>query len=310
VGQCDQNLMSAGRRFFKSKTVKIVQGDQIGWRRALQHRGGTFHYRHLLEGAAGTPGNFHLGIGKQDGDFASPRHRHNFDQFRFQIEGTMNFDRNGKMTPGTLGYFPEGVAYGPQSSEGRSVTVVLQFGGASGSGYLAPKEVVAGTDELKKFGTFERGLFRRADDSEGRRSSDAYQAIWEHVRGRSMKYPQPRYREPIMLDPAHYEWLPLIGAEGVAHKPFGTFTERQCAAALVELKRGASYRAGARCVYLVLSGSGIAHDQPYRRDTAFHLDDGETAEVVASEETAILLLVLPDLAGLKAVRPARTEAAE
>jgi hypothetical protein len=64
----------------------------------------------------------------------------------------MNFDRNGKMTPGTLGYFPEGVAYGPQSSEGRSVTVVLQFGGASGSGYLAPKEVVAGTDELKSSG--------------------------------------------------------------------------------------------------------------------------------------------------------------
>ena len=59
-----------------------------------------------LKASAGTPGNFHLGIGQQDGDFASPRHRHNFDQFRFQLEGTMNFDRNGKMTAGTLGYFP------------------------------------------------------------------------------------------------------------------------------------------------------------------------------------------------------------
>ena len=49
MGECDQNVMSAGCRFFESKTVKIVQGDQIEWRRALQHRGGTFHYRHLLE---------------------------------------------------------------------------------------------------------------------------------------------------------------------------------------------------------------------------------------------------------------------
>jgi hypothetical protein len=107
--------------------MKIVQGDEVEWKRGLQHRGGMFHYRHLLEGTQGTAGNFPLGIGQQDGDFASPRHRHNFDQFRFQLEGTSNFDRNGKMTAGTLGYFPEGAAYGPQSSEGRSVTAVLQF---------------------------------------------------------------------------------------------------------------------------------------------------------------------------------------
>jgi hypothetical protein len=137
--------------------MKIVHADEIEWKRGLQHRGGTFHYRHLLEGNAGTPGNFHLGIGQQDGDFASPRHRHNFDQFRFQIEGTMDFDRNGKMAAGTLGYFPEGAAYGPQTSEGRSVTAVLQFGGASGSGYLSPAEVAATTEELKKFGTLRAG---------------------------------------------------------------------------------------------------------------------------------------------------------
>lgn len=137
--------------------MKIVHADEVEWKRGLQHRGGTFHYRHLLEGKPGTPSNFHLGVGQQDGDFASPRHRHNFDQFRFQIEGTMDFDRNGKMAAGTLGYFPEGAACGPQTSEGRSVTAVLQFGGASGSGYLSPAEVTATTEELKKFGTFEGG---------------------------------------------------------------------------------------------------------------------------------------------------------
>jgi hypothetical protein len=290
--------------------MRLVHADKVEWKRGLQHRGGTFHYRHLLEGEPGTIGNFHLGIGQQDGDFLSPRHRHNFDQFRFQLEGTMNFDRNGKMTAGTLGYFPEGAAYGPQTSEGRSVTAVLQFGGASGGGYLSPKEVAAGTEELKKFGTFEGGIFHRNDDSEGRRNSDAYQAIWEHVHGTRMDYPKPRYRDPIMVDPENYEWLPLPGMPGVSQKPLGTFTERECAAALIKLVRGASYKARPRSIYLVLSGTGIAQEEPYRRLTALHLADSEMVEIVARDETELLALVLPDLAGIRSDRPARVEAAE
>jgi hypothetical protein len=97
---------------------------------------------------------------------------------------------------------------------------------------------------------------------------------------------------------------------GVSHKSLGAFTERRCAAALIRLARGATYRAGARSVYLVLSGSGIAHDGSYRLYTALHLDDGEAAEMVAREETEILRLILPDLAGLEAQRTVRNEAAE
>jgi hypothetical protein len=290
--------------------MTLVHADEVEWKRGLQHRGGTFHYRHLLEGEAGTPCNFHLGIGQQDGDFVSPRHRHNFDQFRFQLEGTSNFDRNGKMTAGTFGYFPEGAAYGPQSSEGRSVTAVLQFGGASGSGYLSPKEVTAATEELKKYGIFEGGIFRRNDGSEGRRNSDAYQAIWEHVNGRRMDYPKPRYRDPIMVDLEHYEWLPVDGMPGVAKRLLGTFTERQCAAETIRLVRGASYQAGSRSVYLVLAGSGIVGERPYRQLTSFYLGEGEPAGIVARDQTELLRLVLPDLAGVEAHQPAQVEAAE
>lgn len=290
--------------------MKIAQGDEIEWKRGLQHRGGTFHYRHLLDGTPATPGNFQLDIGRLEGDFASPRHRHNFDQFRFQLEGTMDFDRNGKMTAGMLGYFPEGTAYGPQSSEGRSSTAVLQFGGASGGGYLARAEVQAGTEELKRFGAFEGGVFRRNKGSEGRRNTDAYQAIWEHVHGRRMEYPKPRYREPIMLDPANYEWLPVEGMAGVVEKPLGTFTERKCGAMLVKISRGATYRAGARSLYLVLSGSGNAHATDYRRLTAVHLGTGEAIDIVARDESEILRLVLPDLTGLAVHASTHVEAAE
>ncbi len=287
--------------------MKIVQGDEVEWKRGLQHRGGTFHYRHLLNGAPGTLGNFQFNIGRQEGDFASPRHRHNFDQFRFQIEGTMNFDRNGKMTAGTFGYFPEGAAYGPQTSETTSMTAVLQFGSASGSGYLSREEVAAGTEALKKVGTFKDGIFRRNDDQDGRRNLDGYQAIWEHMHGHRMEYPKPRYRDPIMVDPANYEWLPVAGMPGVTEKPLGTFTERQCGAALVRMARGATYRAAGRSVYLVLSGTGIAHDAPYRPFTALHIDEGEEADIVARDVTEILRLVLPNLAGMQAQQPQESQ---
>jgi hypothetical protein len=290
--------------------MKFVHADEIERKRGLQHRGGTFHYRHLLNGAPGAVGNFQFDIGELDGDFASPRHRHNFDQFRFQLEGTMNFDRNGKMAAGTLGYFPEGAPYGPQSSEGRSSTAVLQFGGASGSGYLSREEVQAGTEELKKFGSFAGGVFRRRDGADGRRNTDAYQAIWEHVNRRPMEYPKPRYRDQIMVDPQNYEWLAVAGPPRVWEKPLGTFTERQCGAMLLKLERGAIYRAGARSVYLVLAGSGMAKATPYRRLTAFHLDAGEAIDIAARDETEILRLVLPDLSDARAPRTERIEAAE
>jgi hypothetical protein len=105
--------------------MKIVQGDAVEWRRALQHRGGTFHYRHLLDGTRATTGNFQFDIGQIEGDFASPRHRHNFDQFRSQLEGTMNFDRNGKMG---LFLFGSGIAH---DSEYRRWTAASRCGGGS-----------------------------------------------------------------------------------------------------------------------------------------------------------------------------------
>ena len=290
--------------------MKIVQGHEVEWKRGLQHRGGTFHYRHLLNGAPGTIGNFQFDIGQIEGDFVSPRHRHNFDQFRFQLEGTMNFDRNGRMGPRTFGYFPEGTAYGPQSSEGRSATAVLQFGGASGGGYLSRQEVEAGREALRKFGSFDGGVFRRNDDGEGRRNTDAYQAIWEHVHGRRMEYPKPRYGDPIHGRPGQLRMA--CGRRHLRHAAKATrqLTERQCAAVLLKSSRGATYRAGPRSVYLMLSGSGIAHDAPYRRLTALHLDAGETAEIVARDETEMLRLVLPDLTGLEAPAPTQVEAAE
>ncbi|HEY8579682.1 MAG TPA: hypothetical protein VIL72_07340 [Beijerinckiaceae bacterium] len=281
--------------------MKIIQADDIEWKRGLEHRGGTFHYRHYFDGEPDTPGNFQFNVGRTQGNFNSPRHRHNFEQYRFQIDGAMDFARNGKMTAGAFGYFPEGAAYGPQSSEGTAITAVLQFGGASGSGYLSRAQVKAGQAALEKFGTFKDGVFRRNDDVDGRRNSDAYQAIWEHHNGRTLEYPKPRYRDPVMLDPQNYEWAAL--GDGVSEKLLGVFTERRTKAAMMKLDAGATWRGEERSIYLVVSGAGRVEDQRYGALTGVHAQQGERPVFVADEETVILQLQLPDLSGLRA--PAR-----
>lgn len=93
--------------------MQIVQGDQVPLDTdASNVRGGALKKQIFLVGDTGTPGNFKFGLFFQSGDFISPRHRHNFDQFRFQIEGECDFSQNGTMKPGSIGYFPEGAYYG------------------------------------------------------------------------------------------------------------------------------------------------------------------------------------------------------
>lgn len=276
--------------------MKIVQGDQVQEVvRQFQHRQGQFIHRKLATGEPGTPGNFALELVRTTDDFFSPRHKHNFDQIRYQVEGEFDFDRNGKMTPGIIGYFPEGTPYGPQTSAVTSVTLVLQFGGASGSGYMTQEQMEASTAELKKTGRFEKGVYRRNDDVEGKRNMDGYQAVWENVNKRLMKYPQPRYNDPIMMNPGHFDWVPVEGAPGVYDKLMGVFTERRCVAQFFKLDPHARFKGHGRGIYFVLAGEGRVAGELYRHFTAIHCEEGDDPAFAATSETQMLMLGLPQL---------------
>lgn len=280
--------------------MKVVQGDEIPLVRGLEYRGGVFHSRRLLEGTPGTVDNFALSVGVSQGDFFSPRHRHNFEQIRVQLDGEAGFDRDGTMTPGMVGYFPEGVFYGPQSQKPGPVSInaVLQFGGASGCGYLSGKETRAAMEELNKLGEFKNGVFRRKEPLYGNKNTDGNRAIWEHHHGRPIVMPKPRYPKAIMMDSANYNWVPVDGVPGVSEKLLGVFTERRSEASLLKLEPGASYQAKGRGVYLVLRGKGALADTTARTLTALHLEFGETAKISAAEEMEIMHFGLPDLRGV------------
>lgn len=296
--------------------MKIVQGDQIEWLRGLEYRGGMFHSRRLLEGEAGTIDNFQVTMGRNDKDFVSPRHRHNFEQFRFQLDGELDFARDGKMQPGMVGYFPEGMHYGPQTSDmpGQSTatTIVVQFGGASGGGYLSAKEVRQGMDELRKIGRFEDGIFKRNDDVPGKRNRDGYQAIWEHMNDREMPYPKARYDAPLMMNSDNYAWVPLAGQKGVSQKLLGVFTERRAQADFVRIDAGATFRAEGRGIYVAVSGTGKAGSEPLRQYTAVFLDWDEEIAFAAETEVTMVHFGLPDLRDMAVGgdRMTRAEAAE
>ena len=275
--------------------MKIVHGEETPEVvRKFEHREGAFHHRKLMTGEPDTPGNFSLEMVRTSTDFFSPRHRHNFDQFRYQLEGEFDFDRNGKMTPGILGYFPEGTPYGPQSSSVRSLTLTLQFGGASYSGYMTQEQMETGMTELKKHGHFEKGVYRRNNGEEGKRNVDGYQAIWEYVNKRPMKYPEPRYHDPIMINPEHFSWVPQ-GSFGVLEKLMGVFTERGTEARLLRVDPAATFRATGRRIYFVLSGTGDVAGANYRRSTTVLCERAEEASFAATAATEILVLGLPKL---------------
>jgi hypothetical protein len=291
--------------------VKIVQGDEQPLLPSQTVRAGTLARRYLFDGADdASPGNFLFMLAYQSGDFYAPRHHHNFDQWRYQIDGEVGFGASGVMKPGTLGYFPEGAFYGPNSHGDRDVAVdepncvaVMQFGGPAGNGFISPAALYAARAELEAYGRFEKGVFYRRPDLPGKPTLDSFQASWEHATKRRMVYPKPQYRGAIMMDTQHYRWMPLDGAPGVEQKSYGTFTDCAIRGASYKLDPGATFTATGRGVFFVLGGSGMVDATAYRRFTAVLLESGESTRFTASETSEILLMGLPEIARMRTPLP-------
>jgi hypothetical protein len=158
--------------------VKVINVNDVPMVERPHVREGTLRSRRLLTGEPGSPSNFSLQLSSTP-TYYSPRHRHNFDQVRFQLAGDFDFGADGAMKPGSIAYFPEGTYYGPQNCPTGSETLVLQFGGASGSGYISAEQYEQATAELAKQGTFAKGVYTRLKADGGKINKDAYEAVWE-----------------------------------------------------------------------------------------------------------------------------------
>jgi len=275
--------------------MKIVDIDHVPREEYTHVREGIFHVQRLLTGVAGTPGNFLLQLSILPNSYYSPRHRHNFDQYRYQLEGEFDFATDGNMGPGDLAYFPEGTYYGPQSSSAASVTLVLQFGGASGSGFISSEQYAQALQELAAAGSFAKGVYTRTRDDGTRVNQDAYEAVWERVNGRPLEYPRPRYGRPVFTHPGQFTWRPLAAHPGVSCKLLGVFSERGTRAALYRVSKGATLPLQEDGIYFVTSGAGAITGGRFARYTTIHLQRGEHAAVTADEDSELLQLGLSEI---------------
>ena len=257
-----------------------------------QIREGVIRACRILEGEPGAD-NYSLKLVNIEGDFFSPRHRHNFDQIRIQLEGQFDYDKDGCFTPGSVGYFPEGTRYGPQTSSGVTWNLLLQFGGASGSGYTAESEEERAAGELKQQGAFEKGVFTRYKEDGTKVNQDAYEAIWEHIHGRPLVYPKERYERPVFMNSGHFDWVSVPGPPGVCSKLMGVFSELEPKIAFFKLEAGSVLPLEARSFYFVLSGTGQAAGQAVGRHTTLALGTGEASSLSAQTELECVQLRLP-----------------
>ena len=100
-------------------------------------RAGKLISRELLVGKDGALNNYSFQIGASESAYAVPRHRHNFDQVRYNVRGQIKYGDTVFPT-GWVVYFPEGAYYGPQMREVDSLTLLGKIVGDLGAAYAVP----------------------------------------------------------------------------------------------------------------------------------------------------------------------------
>lgn len=282
--------------------MKLANYDDVAWRFIDNPRQGRIEFKEMLAGQDGDANNYGLVIGRIETDFVSPRHRHNFDQVRIALEAPTNIGPRLNIEPGDMAYFPEGCHYGPQNQGEVGHTalgMVVQFGGASGVGYMSMAQMSQGARELSAQGRFEDGVFRYADPSVKPHNRDGYEAIWSHVNGRTLTYPKPRFGAPVFIHPAAHAWRDITGQAGVRERALSCFTECAITLSTVSMTPGSTWRiepSDVPVLLFALSGEGkTAEDADWARWSAIELAPGEVAALHAEAHTEWFRLALPRL---------------
>ncbi len=257
-------------------------------------RGGNIGFRDLMTGTQGSASNYGFQLVHVEDSYSTPQHRHNFEQVRIMLEGSFSFGPGLLQEPGSVGYFCEGTYY-TQKGDGPSVTLLLQIGGPSQQGFMSRAQLRGGVDQLSARGSFVDGIFTWLDEHGKKHNQDSYEAVWEHVYGRTIHYPKPQYLAPVLLEPSRFAWRDH-GA-GVQRKHLGTFNEYGLQLAQIKIDAGAQMVLGDAAqtqLLFCISGEGHWASSAYGRWSSAEILRGESASVQASTSSEFYLLSLPE----------------
>ena len=277
--------------------MQAVKSAEIEAYQFATHRAGEIKFQRLLQGDPTRPNNFEWSIVRAGEDYATPRHRHNFSQIHYVLEGTHEWAPDRLLPTGSVTYFPEGTFYGPQQGHG-ALLLGLQYGEASASGFMSYDRLAEGNKRLAEHpnGEFEGGTYRFVDDDGTQRNQDGYEAIWEEINGRPIEYPSPRYQTPITMLPDGFAWVSSDAEPGVASKHCGTFSERCTSVGFTHYDTGAVHRVhGLRSpeLHFVLDGALRCQNGIHGTWTAFQFDPGDDETLEAIETTTTYIIGLP-----------------
>ena len=170
--------------------------------------------------------NFRFGFDQIGDGFFTPRHRHNFDQFRYVVSGEMNLGKGLELQEGELVHVPEGTYYGPLNQHGPVSLLVIQFPGPNGAYRISDAEKAKAMEEMRAAGGyFEDGVYKVPQPDGHTINKDSYEAVWEKVNGKPISYSQPRYETPVIMRPQAFRWTPDPKRPGVEVKHLGVFNE-------------------------------------------------------------------------------------
>jgi hypothetical protein len=251
-------------------------------------------------------------------DYGTPRHRHNFDQIRYVLEGEFSAG-TGEINEGQCAYFPEGVHYGPQHQDADCLALILQFPGPSGAPYCTHQQLDAARQELiAAGGRFQDGIYTRDLPDGHKFNKDSHAACYEHLTGRALEFPDGRFRQPVIMLPEAYRWRGDRALKGVERKHLGTFAENRTGLGLVRLLPGARVPAAAQEnaeIRYLLEGSmrydGALWHGGKTRDLGTYMfipAGGRVKEIGTDTGCLYLSIALPMLGDVAAEDHARREA--
>jgi hypothetical protein len=283
-------------------TMKSGHADEVGnfYDIAGNIRTGSRTVKALLTGADGSPDNYKLAYsyGEESADWATPRHRHPFEQVRHPVEGDYSIGKNRILPAGWVGYFPESAYYGPQVMSENLKMIVLQYGGPSGLGFYSIEERKKALADLKaRGGELKNGIYSWVDDKGTHHNQDAGEAVWEQMHGTELKYPPSRYDDLVIINPANFDWIDDADQPGVSRKRLGTFSEREIRIELIKVQSGASLRFGdaPSSEILFLKEGSVEHDgRVHPHLSGFGSEAAEApGQLVAHETSEFLYVKMP-----------------
>jgi hypothetical protein len=232
---------------------------------------------------------YHSSYGESQPGPGSPRHHHSFEQIRFVLSGEHEYARKN-YGAGWLGYFPEGVFYGPQAQVKEGGQFVMQFPGPSGAPFHSRFDTERGRKlVLAAGGRFEDGIAVWPDG----RKQDAHEALMEAIYGKDAEYPPPAYAEQVWMNTTNVPWMENE-IPGVSTKRIAYFNQRGPAVQMIRLEPGASIPAGKTGAFMiryVFEGEAEYAGSPCPAVSNLYYPPNAAYEGMSSETGATILSV-------------------